>query len=376
MLDDVAYGVVGEFEITIDNEPDRSSTFWLLLPLGADRLFVNALKLDDETVLKGAMVRYGVRYLEQGLSMGWLEFNVHGFARHAIDDVEELVALARRDKTCSYQRREKRDLFCEARPNGTPCAVSRPTCQRCCLPDDGELCSALSHPNVGVDPGTGHVSSGSAVCNAGRDNLRGAESIRKCRVGGYLCGHRVVEAVKLDQQSDLSPEQLPEMLDFLDATWRLAFGKDKPLLRLKTATGTSLLSKPCRTRGDFIAAISALDDLFKSMTVAEDLLGDPEKAKDENKGDKTLNRIGAALRSRIKEPADLDVGAGAIKKIRAVNDLRQAFQHGSRAQNMAGSLEAFGLGITPDWTSSWDRVRVVVAGAVADLRKSLQTLSA
>lgn len=125
------------------------------------------------------------------------------------------------------------------------------------------------------------------------------------------CWERLVEQ-ELDRPViPLSPLSLPEAFDYLDVCWRLAFGKKKALIRLKTLTGVVTLSLPCATRDELIARLSALADILNSLDIPDTLLPEPS-----NVQPGTLNRLQACLKGCL-DAADYPACEHAITLLRA-----------------------------------------------------------
>jgi hypothetical protein len=283
----------------------------------------------------------------------------------SLDDVPGLVRLY--DKTCSYQSTQGRDLFCTARRGEAARVTSRPLCRICPMPSDETLCSHLRHPLVALTHSPDGQVGGSflAICDIARSEVSAPSG---CRLGGHVCGI-VRGELRVDSRSTgVTPEILPDLLDFLDATWRLRFGSR--LFRLRGFANVSSLARPCVSRGDLVAAVSSMDDLLKSMTIADNLIP-PEQLKEENlKGDKTLNRLEAAIKSQL--PAErLADGMGAVECFRKINRVRVAFQHSGRGGELESALQTLGVEDLADYSEAWRRIRVAVANAALSLKTAI-----
>lgn len=369
--DGTVYSAGVDFDIESGREIGDS--FWLLLPLWAEHTVGHALKpgTDEAEQLKRALIRYGLSYIEQGIRFGWLEFNKHRFAKHVIDDVPRFLAMVQGAKSCEYQKWQGRDLFCRAAKNTD--AVSLQTCAACEIPDRADVCGALTHPRMALtmaSDGTESTITCSARCQLGHEDVR---KRRFCRVGGHSCAFRTIEREDLPR-SDITPEQLAATLDFFETTWRLVFDKKERLFHFRSASTIVSLGRSCQTHSDFVKSISDLDDVIKSMKIPDALLTDADRAKEENKGDKTLNRLSAAVRNKVADQDVQESALAAIKKLRTVNELRVGYQHSARAMNIGGALDALGLTSTPEPSAAWDRVRVIASSAFIDLRKAIESL--
>jgi hypothetical protein len=195
------------------------------------------------------------------------------------DDLPHLLELAN-SKACSYQERVRRDLYCTADVRADPTKLiidgravaptSRPLCAGCGLPSDDFLCSHLLHPKVYARP-KAYVSPISsdyverelhnAICDRGRQAI---EVPRACQPAMNDCWQRIME-VEVPAPAPLSPLGLPESFDALDAIWRLAFGKNKRLLALNTASGPAALPMGCATRDEFDSRLSVLNDIISKL---------------------------------------------------------------------------------------------------------------
>lgn len=337
---------------------------------------------DPDELIKKALLRYGIRRFEPLVS----ELLASGAASGAVsptwtlgrEDRLMLLQLAT-VKTCDYQARIRRDLFCTipAANDGTASAVidgrpaaptSRPVCNVCDLPDTDYICSHLLHPATsGLQSFDGydrHVSQ--VLCDLGRLEVRDHAN---CRLGGHQCARRILKLDAAPATTQLSALTVTEAFDVLDAHWRLAFGKTRRLLALSTLTGPGMLSLGCATRTEFEARLSALADVIDRFTVDDDLL--PVGLADEQKTG-SLNRLDAAIRHKL--PADQHAPASrAILTLRRIRQARNAAQHGVAEGGLTERLAA--LGITdapPNWAGAWDAIRAATVDALAVIRQELR----
>jgi hypothetical protein len=86
--------------------------------------------------------------------------------------------------------------------------------------------------------------------------------------------------------------------DFLDAVWRLKFGKEHKLLQLRLLTPTTDLERGCSTREEFQSRLSALADTLKSMRIDDQLLKDHPK-KGDIRREQSFKRLLASLARSI-----------------------------------------------------------------------------
>lgn len=159
-----------------------------------------------------------------------------------------------------------------------------------------------------------------ALCDRGEPTISRPS---QCCVGGHPCWERIVEPEGELPMIPSSPLALSEAFDFLDAVWRLAFGKHKSLMRLKNATDIAKLAQPCATRADFESGVSALADVLKLMTIPDDLLAEESRRIAQ---EQTLKRLEACLQAHLNAD-DYPSCERAIGVLRTVNSVRAAFQH-------------------------------------------------
>jgi len=321
--------------------------------------------------LHGAFWRYAIETLEIALAQDAIDLTRGQQLRELTRDELDLILARVRDKACSYQIRAGREWGCTATHGAGTQVTTKPACLGCPIPDDEYLCSALTAPRATVKLSAGHFGvSFEAFCDMGRNEVQVPQN---CQADGWPCWHRIVEsnATEIDRQAD--PRHVTEALDFLNATWRLAF--NKPLLRLRNAEDIAALVQPCTSHAEFKSAVSALDDVLKQMVIEDDLLTEKDRAKEENKGDKTLNRLTACLSSRLPTESRGDA-LDAIKVLRRVNAVRRALQHSGAASELLPTLAALGIKQPIDWSTAWDQTRRATIGALAALRRSIDPLTA
>jgi len=201
-----------------DERPDFTKEF-------GDAIFIEAL------------LKWAVRRIEEGLRDGSLGPS-NTLLELTHEDFPLLWEIARQ-KQCAYQVREGRDLFCSAAAGPTALQVGLRTfyrtsvasCLACDLPDSDYLCRNLSHPKIS-DP---TISIGALVnpsVDAGCD-AREEGYIREpihCHAGGHPCWEKLIEPTEEDQPPSYVAPMLTRILDLLDTTWRLRFGKEQGLV--------------------------------------------------------------------------------------------------------------------------------------------------
>jgi hypothetical protein len=163
---------------------------------------------EAEQALNDALIRYGVKRLEATMRDLASRFGekkgTGGTWQLTADDVPQLLALAG-DKSCAYQARVRRDLFCLASApedktaggviDGRRAApTSRPLCRACSLPSTDYICSHLMHPGVvgvATDQGIVRRQVSDVMCDRDRDEIH---QVHGCHAGGHGCWQRLCDA--------------------------------------------------------------------------------------------------------------------------------------------------------------------------------------
>ena len=340
-----------------------------------------------EQAVRAAIVRWAIRRTDQVVRSG--VFSTDGDALEIDLRAWDLLLIGElaSQKTCRYQTVIDGDLFCSAadrQADATKIAehglralapTSRPLCRRCELPDTDFICSHLLFPRV----------VGSALLEGTPDpkvptfrrRLLGSfcdvdqtcvGTGANCRPGGNPCWERSVLPEALKAAVPVSPRELPMAFDFLDATWRLAFGRS--LLRIRSAEAVAGLVLRCPTREEFAQRLSELADLIKLMEISDDLLPDDKRTLNKSE---TLKRLGAVLALKF---GGEQTGAsdGAIKILQAINKTRRAFQHSGASRDLPVALAE--LGITypiEDYGQAWDVVRAHAVESLSTIRKVVRS---
>ncbi|WP_405144730.1 hypothetical protein OG589_43010 [Sphaerisporangium sp. NBC_01403] len=201
------------------------------------------------------------------------------------------------------------------------------------------------------------------------------QSVGACQAGGHDCWQRIVE-VEAPAVTPVSPLELAEAFDVLDAAWRLAFDRKKtPLLALSTVATPAALSLGCATRAEFETRLSDLADLIDRIKVDEALLrprSDEEMKKDKDQLRASLNRMVDCLHHHLPATQHRAVDA-AIKTLRTIRGARNAEQHGiTEGGGLTAKLRELGIhDAPPNWTGAWDVVRARAVGALTSLRHEL-----
>lgn len=365
---------------------------------GGDYLFQSAVRLRvsfaeqllegnyreeaERARLEGALLRFAVKRIERGLAAG-------SFTSEPASDIQTLtveegdifeLAGLLAGKTCDYQVRQGRDLYCSAAsPNdGTATKVyddraiaptSRQICQSCDLPNTDSICSYLVHPAVTALQPAGvvrHRFVADVLCDRGRPEI--SEPTR-CRAGGHDCWERIVEPVEAPTEPTMSPLSLPEQLDFLDAVWQVAF--KRPLLHLGPATHVAGLALGSTTREEFTARLTDLADVLGSLDVPADLLP-PDRSSDRG----ALKRVELALSGTDLDQDGKDRVVVAVMILRSVVRIRVGLQHGDAAKELPEHFGKLQISYPPsDWETAWNQVRARTVDSLVQLRDEVRRLA-
>jgi len=358
--------------------PSHSYTFGVRY---ADvNLEFDALRSELGEPLDRATIRWAVAQAEERLRSGRMP-------SEPTREIEKLVlteadlALLRSmalEKTCEYQTRSGRDLFCSAASTNDRTVVgsaglrrlaptSRPMCKQCNMPDTDYVCAHLTHPKVvGAEAiGVSGRQLVGAYCEIGQEEVRSDPS--RCRAGGHRCWTRIVEEPPARSASvPYTPRDLPVALDFLDAVWKQTFGH--PLLRLRSVEKTAALSLPCATAEELKSRLGDLNELFKLMEVPDELLSEPIDRQ------QTFNRISACLETKVRDAAERENAANAMDDLRAINVVRNKLTHGG--SELADALNRLDIEYPiHNHGQIWDQIRSKAAAALTTIRSALQVAS-
>jgi hypothetical protein len=324
----------------------------------------------DEDFCRKAVTAMAVQKLERLISMDAVDPIANRLLPIQIEDADIATIVETAGfKSCKYREADQRgDCLCAAADHF---GVSLAVCRECMVPDSVALCSHFTHPQMSFRHSIGLAINSTvphALCNRGRDDV---QSVEGCTVGGHACWERIVE-VTIDAPSGaVSPVAIAEGLDHLNAVWRLAFGKNSPLLNIKTATSIALLSQPCATRSDFVQGTSALDDALKYVAIDDPLL-DPKDLGTPNIAF-SLNRLTSCLRFKLAA-ADWPTAEKGILTLRRINKIRVGLQHSGAMDELWANVAALGAPTKPEWPVLWRTVCARTVEALAQIRSAVQTL--
>jgi hypothetical protein len=371
--------------LLVDRGSEKIGRVFVLLT-GSAKAIANARGFDDGQ-LSDALLRYGLGRLKAELTTTGGEERLFQGVNASLEwkiDSGELIDLVGGDslvKRCAYQLSLGRDLLCTAASidDETVTAeigyrraapTSRPICADCHLPDSRFLCSRLIHPQV---VGKDYVPTGrkrivlTAFCDDGQP---GISQIDRCRAGGHGCWRLEIEppTVTPPQQSPLT---LPEAFDFLDAVWRLAFGKERRLIRLFNFGDAAGLAMACETHAEFEGRVSDLADALDKLNVPDDLL--PTSATGQDR-EGSLNRLAACLKHQ--GAVDRDAVESAVGTLQLIRGLRHTTQHSGMGEAQPRILRELGLGaLVPEWPALWDGLRARAVEALLVLRTQIRRVA-
>jgi hypothetical protein len=284
-------------------------------------------------------------------------------------------------KSCRYQIEDHGDLLCSAAAASDPTIVgssgrrnlaptSRSLCGGCAMPSADLVCSHLMHPEVtalGVAEGGNEMRHlANALCDLGHAEV---QSPGGCQAGGHSCWRRLIDDRPPVIVSEPPLVALPEALDFLDAIWRLTFGKDHRLLRLSTVTEPAGLVRSAHSADELDARLSDLADVLDRLVVEESLVS---RAKDGEIVKGSLNRVRSALSNKLApdEVGDAVAACGVLQKVRG---LRHMGQHSGMASDFPRLLREIGIADRrPDFQAVWSDVSRVAANAVMTIVRELR----
>lgn len=361
----------------VDQGADRLGRVFLVLTGTAAAIAASRPNVDPDR-LNQLLMRYGTDRLVSQLSkFGGAEelFGPNATQERVIDAEHldsELLSPEMHQKVCGYQIEEGRDLYCAAADASDETVIgasgahriaptSRPICSSCALPDERNLCSFLSHPEVTAVRPLGAPPSrflALALCNQDQPGIR---QPAECRAGGHPCWTRLVSVPTPPPPREASPLSLPEALDFLDSVWRLA-GKGR-LVRPSSFTDAAGLISDCDSVEEFEARLSDVADALDRMQVNPSLLPEDKK---ETEG--ALNQFREVLVSL--EGVDLDVVRRSIQTLQRVRGLRHTHQHSGAAHDRARILQDLGI---PEARLSWSETLHHVRTRAVDALLAIRT---
>lgn len=338
----------------------------------------DALRSELGEPLDRATIRWAVAQAEERLRSGRIPAEPTREIQKLILTEADLVLIKSMalDKTCDYQTRLGRELFCSAASANDQAAVgssglrrlaptSRPICRQCTMPDTDYICSHLSHPKVKAFEAIGSIARQfvGAYCEAGQPGVTTNSSL--CRAGGHSCWTRIVEEPPARSASvPYSPRDLPVALDFLDAVWKQTFGHS--LLRLRSVEKTAALSLPCATVEELKSRLGDLNELFKLMEVRDELLSQQIDRQ------QTFNRISACLETKVQDGAERENVTNAMNDLRAINTVRNKLTHGG--SELVEALNRLDIEYPiQNHGQAWDQIRSKAAAALTTIRSALQS---
>ena len=155
----------------------------------------------------------------------------------------------------------------------------------------------------------------------------------------------------------LPPMALPDALDHLDLTWRLATGEH--LVRVPRAAMAAKLTQPAVSVEEFESRCSALADLLNALNL-------PKPA--------TLHNMKVKLGELLGTEAGR--AEAAVDTLRSVVALRAGQQH--QGADTRAEQARVALGLAPfagDWGGAWDHLRAVTVQALDTIREEVGSLT-
>jgi hypothetical protein len=284
-------------------------------------------------------------------------------------------------KACRYQIEDHGDLLCSAAAASDPTIVgssgrrhlaptSRSLCDGCAMPSADLVCSHLMHPEVtglGVAEGGNEMRYlAGALCDLGHAEVH---SPGGCQAGGHSCWRRLIDDRPPVIVSEPPLVALPEALDFLDAIWRLTFGKSHRLLRLSTVSEPAGLARSAHSADELDARLSDLADVLDRLVVDASLTSAANDGKP-LKG--SLNCVRSALSNQLAPSGAADAVA-ACSVLQKVRGLRHTSQHSGMASDFPRLLRELGVADRrPDFQAVWSDVSRVAANAVMTIVRELR----
>jgi len=118
-------------------------------------------------------------------------------------------------------------------------------------------------------------------------------------------------------------------------------------------------------------ALAALADVLKSMQIPDDLLAATDRQIPQ---DQTLTRLLALLKPQL-DAVDYQSCERAVGVLRAINQVRTAFQHSGAARDLPVALAKLALSYPPpNWGDTWDCIRGKTVAALGVLRDTMRRL--
>jgi hypothetical protein len=348
----------------------------------------------DSPEFQRGIYRLAARLIEDALQAGAIDpaQNSELYIIKLTEDDETvglLTELARGDKVCSYQQVDSGNLFCTAAvaadetalpivlDNGRRVApTSRPLCAACKLPDTDYLCSHFLHPQVlGTKVYGGPGASISRDLVDGLCDLNQPEfaNMQDCHAGGNACWERVVDVETAPVVEAVPPQAVEQALDDLDVRWRLAFGKDRHVVRLPGAADVSVLSLPSGSRDEFERRLSVLADIMKRLDIPDDMFTEGTELPEVTH---THARLEILFEQQLADPDEVAQVKQAVSTLRSINQLRVGGQHGGEAQKRrALAADALGIPLDGRWGEAWERIRALTAYALRDIGTAAQRVT-
>jgi len=174
--------------------------------------------------------------------------------------------------------------------------------------------------------------------------------------------------------ASMGPLAVAEVLDSLNAWWRVGTSK-QPLLRLTGAATITGLAQPCTTRADFTHRLSDLATVLSSIRVEDADLPPSPPGVELPPLAQSINRLEASLTSRC-DPDDVEPIQHAAGRLRRLQRVRSALQHAGRHDDLVRDLAVLGIVWPPaDWAAAWERIRGEAADALGVFRDEARAVA-
>jgi cytochrome c peroxidase len=155
-----------------------------------------------------------------------------------------------------------------------------------------------------------------------------------------------------------------DMLDLLDSIWRQQYGKH--LIEYSAASGAAELSWPCHIEEELKSRVSTLADVLKRMAVPDEVLPSGAKVP----GDQTAKRLQLWADKNV-ELQQRDQVKSALDTLRAVNAVRNSYQHSGAAWARRAALAQLGTSATSPPGERWDAICRKVSEALSTLAEAI-----
>jgi hypothetical protein len=208
------------------------------------------------------------------------------------------------------------------------------------------------------------------ACDLGHDQQ--VTGGNRCAPGGNDCWERVVVSSQAEVPT-VHPLAVHELVEFIDALWKLIFPK-KRLLSLSSLTVGPKLMPPCiDDKSHFEAKLSAVGEMFNSLTVDAALVGDRT---DLNGSLAKMRVVLGKKAAEVKLAEDrIERMEQAVDTLRRALDLRASAQHAGAKDRLPRAADAYGLSYPlASYAGAWDRVYARLAEELRVIRDCMREM--